>query len=80
MVPAMRRSSNLSAKARSADLGSTCGPELAERLEQDRIQPVGRGTLAGEPLHPDPVGRQQMIKSHWYGFEEGAAIGAILFV
>jgi hypothetical protein len=55
-----------------------CGTQLVECLEQDRIQPVRRVAFAGKPLHPDPVGRQQMVQGAVDRFEEGAAVGAIL--
>jgi hypothetical protein len=59
-------------------LGLARGTKLVERVEQDRIQPVRRLALAGEALHPDPVGREQMIERAVDRFEERAAIGAIV--
>src|SRR5712671_1061895 len=55
------------------------GAEVVETLEQDRVQPVRRVALAGKPLHPDPVGREQMmmIEGAMDRSEKGAAIGAI---
>jgi hypothetical protein len=42
--------------------------------------PAGRGLAhAGEPPHPDPVRRQQMIQGAVDRFEKGAAVGAVLF-
>ena len=59
--------------------GFTCGAEFVERLEQDRIQPVRRPAPAGKPLHPYPVGDQEMVEHSVDRFEERAPIGAILF-
>jgi hypothetical protein len=55
------------------------GMQFVERLEQDGIEPVRRFALPGEPLHPDPVGCQQMIERAVHRFEESATVGTVLF-
>ena len=37
------------------------GAQIGELLVLDGVEPGGRGALAGEAVHPHPVGRQQVI-------------------
>ena len=49
-------------------------------VEQDGVEPVGCRALAREAAHPDPVRRQQVVERAVHAFEEGTAIGAVLFI
>lgn len=52
--------------------------EIGEILEEDRVEPVGRIAAPREPFQPDAVGDEQMVERALDGFEEGAAIGAVI--
>jgi hypothetical protein len=54
--------------------------ELLQILEQNRVELRRRLALAGEAAHPDPIGHQEMFERAVHGFEEGAAVGAIIGV
>ena len=52
--------------------------QIGEGFVQDRIEPRRRLALAGETLHPDAVGDEQMVERAVNRFEEGTPIGAII--
>src|SRR5262249_32149719 len=56
------------------------GAEARKILVQDGIEALRRLALAGEALHPDAIGRQQMVERAVHGFEERAPVGAVLGV
>src|SRR5215475_4966927 len=56
------------------------GAEAGKILVQDGIEALRRLALAGETLHPDAIGRQQMVERAVHGLEERAPVGAILGV
>ena len=55
-----------------------CARELDAVVVNDGIQLVGMLALAGEALHPDAVGDEQMIERAVHALEEGADIAAIV--
>ena len=56
------------------------GAQLGEITKQDGVQRGRRVALAGEALHPDAVGDQQMVERAHHRFEEGAGIAPELFL
>ena len=59
-------------------LGFARNPQVFEVSVHDRVEPFRRLALAGEPLHPDIVGRQQVIERAVHRLEECAAIGTVI--
>ena len=55
-----------------------CHAKVVEPLVQDGVETVGCVALAGEALHPDAVGGQQVIERAVHRLEEGALVGAVL--
>lgn len=45
---------------------------------EDRVEPRGRVALLGEPLHPDPVGHEEVVERSMQRTEEGALVLPVL--
>ena len=73
--------------AQPRDIGGDAGvlglprrPQLAEIVVEDAFEALRRITRAGEAAHPDPVADQDVVQRAVQRAEEGAAIGAVVFV